>query len=131
MRTGPITLDGVNYPNIHFASIKRSFAVMDGENAGRVMTGRMERDIIGTYYNYAAEVDADDASAAEYDAFYEVISAPEDYHTIIVPYGQTTMSFEAYVANGEDELEAMLNGCNRWGGLTINFIAMEPQRAKE
>lgn len=124
----PITVDNVIYPNIIVTSIKRSFSVLDGPAAGRVMTGKMERDIIGTYYNYSFEIDASDASPAEYDAFYEVISSPQDSHTVIVPYAQTTLTFEAYVSNGDDELDIMMDAQNRWGGLSINIIAMAPQR---
>lgn len=124
----PITMDGTTYPNIHVVSLKRSFQVLDGENAGRVMTGDMERDIVGTYYNYAMEIDADDASPAEYDSFYEEISAPVDYHVLIVPYAQTTLTFNAYVTNGTDDLEYMMDAQNRWGSLSFNFIAMSPQR---
>ena len=127
----PITLDNVTYPHIHVVSIKRSFSVLDGENAGRVMTGKMERDIIGTYYNYSMEVDADDATPSEYDAFYETISAPNDDHTITVPYAQTTKTFKAYVTNGTDELGAMMQNQNRWGTLSFNFIAMSPQRTPQ
>ena len=126
--SAPIRIDGTLYPHIHFLSIKRSFQVLDGENAGRVMTGDMERDVIGTYYNYSVEVDADDAAPAEYDSFYEAISVPIDAHTIIVPYAQTTLTFQAYVTNGEDDLDYMMNNQNRWGGLKFNMIAMSPQR---
>ena len=126
----PIMLDGVTYPNIHFVSIQRSFQVLDGENAGRIMTGDMERDIIGTYYNYAVEVDADDASPEEYDRFYQVISAPVDSHTIIVPYAQGTLTFKAYATNGKDDLQYMMDAQNRWGNLSFNFIAMSPQRRR-
>lgn len=124
----PIRLDGVTYPHIHITSIKRSFSVLDGENAGRVMTGEMERDIIGTYYNYSVEIDADDAFPVEYDEFFEAISAPQDSHTLVVPYAQTTLQFQAYVSNGQDELEYMMDDQNRWGGLSFNFIAMSPKR---
>lgn len=124
----PVTLDGVTYPHIHIMSIKRSFQVLDGENAGRVMTGEMVRDIIGTYYNYAVEVDASSAYASEYDDFYDVISAPVDFHTLIVPYAQTTLTFQAYVSQGSDNLERMFDDSNRWGGLSFNFIAARPQR---
>lgn len=123
-----LTVDGIEYPNIHLVSIKRSFSVLDGENAGRVMTGKMERDIIGTYYNYSAEVDSDSASREEYDKFYEVISAPVDSHIIVAPYAQGTMTFEAYVSNGDDNLLTAYGGKNEWGELSFNFIAMEPQR---
>ena len=124
----PITIDGRTFPNIRVMSIKRSFSVLDGENAGRVMTGAMERDIIGTFYNYSVEIDADQASLAEYDTFYDLISAPVDSHALTVPYAQTTLSFDAYVTNGEDTLEIMGDSFNRWGSLSFNFIAMSPQR---
>ena len=122
-----LTLDGVRYPKLHVVSLKRSFSVLDGENAGRVMTGAMERDIIGTYYNYALEIDPHESDPAEYDAFYEEISAPVDSHQLEVPYGQGTMVFQAYVSNGEDTLVDIL-GTIRWGNLSFNFIAMEPKR---
>ena len=128
MISQPLTIDGTAYPHIHFLSIKRNFQILDGEAAGRLMTGEMERDIIGTFYNYSVEVDADDASPEEYDAFYEAISAPEDSHEIVVPYGQTTLVFQAYVAQGADELAYMMDDQNRWGGLSFNFISMSPQR---
>lgn len=124
----PIVLDNVTYPHIHITSVKRSFQVLDGENAGRVMTGDMERDIIGTYYNYAVEVDADDASPSEYDQFYQAISAPVDSHLLVVPYAQGTLTFRAYATNGSDTLLYMMDNQNRWGELSFNFIAMSPQR---
>lgn len=124
----PITLDGVTYPHIHITSLNRSFQVLDGENAGRVMTGAMERDVVGTYYNYAVKLDADDAFPEEYDEFYEAISAPVDSHLLEVPYAQGTIAFDAYVTNGEDTLAVMLPRQNRWGELSFSFIAMAPRR---
>lgn len=122
-----LTLDGVAYPNIHVVSLKRSFSVLDGDNAGRVMTGAMVRDIIGTYYNYSVEIDPVGTDPGEYDLFYESISAPVDSHALVVPYAQGTLEFEAYVSNGEDQLLSMYE-VNEWGNLTFNFIAMEPKR---
>lgn len=124
----PITLDGVTYKHIHVMSLKRSFSVYDGVNAGRVQSLEMDRDVLGTFYNYSCEIDSDDATPAEYDQFYETISAPVDSHELTVPYAQTTLTFRAYATNGTDELETMLDSQNRWGGLSFNFIAMEPQR---
>ena len=120
-------MDGTEYPNIHVVSLKRSFQVLDGENAGRVMTGEMDRDIIGTYYNYSCEIDASAADREEYDNFYEAISAPVDSHEITLPYAQETITFSAYVTNGEDELISMYAD-NEWGNLSFNFIAMAPHR---
>lgn len=124
----PIKVDGISYPNLHIASLKRSFSVLDGPNAGRVMSYDMVRDVGGTFYNYTLTFDPDLSDPDEYDAFYEVISAPVDYHMIEVPYGQETMTFKAYVANGEDELSMLHENINAWEGLSVNFVAMSPQR---
>lgn len=124
------TVDGVAYPNIHVMSIKRSASVLDGSNAGRAMTGEMIRDIIGTYYNYSIEIDSDSSSKAEYDALYQVITAPADYHTFVMPYGQTTLTFKGYVSNVDDELAFVCDPESRWGALSFTMVAMAPARKK-
>jgi len=73
MKKFVFTIDGVEYRNIHVVSVKRSFSVLDGENAGRTMDGAMQRDIIGTYYNYSLEIDPMDSKPDEYDALYEAV----------------------------------------------------------
>ncbi len=108
--------------------LKRSGQILDGENAGRVKSGAMKRDVIGTYYNYSLTLETNRLNVAEYDALYEVLSSPEDSHTVTVPYGQGTVTFEAYVSGVEDELKRMGDGFNRWGGLTVTFTAMSPKR---
>lgn len=126
--TSVLSLDGKAYPNLHVVSLKRSFSVLDGDNAGRIMTGAMKRDIIGTYYNYSMEIDPVSSDLAEYDEFYEAISAPVDSHVLTVPYAQTTVTFDAYVANGEDELVSKNDDRSNWQNLSVNFVAMKPKR---
>ena len=127
----PLKMDGVVYSTLHVTKLTRNFQVLDGENAGRVQSGAMVRDIIGTFYHYSVEIDPDAASREDYDSFYEAISAPVDSHTLEVPYGQTTLVFEAYVTQGSDELVFMEDEANRWENLSFNFIAMAPQRVNE
>lgn len=128
MNISVFSVDGVQYPGVNVLSLKRNFAVLDGPNAGRVMDGSTKRDIIGTYYNYSMTVTSDYSDLEEYDKLYEVVSAPEDSHSIVVPYGQGTLEFKAYVANGDDELIHKRNSFSKWNNLNINFIAMKPQR---
>ena len=108
--------------------IKRSFSVTESDKAGRVLTGKMVRDIIGTFYNYTIQIDTSNLSPAEYDEFYEIISSPQDSHIIKVPYGQSVLEFEAYCTSGDDTLKKVASKGNVWSGLSINFIAMEAQR---
>lgn len=128
MNISVFSVDGVQYPGVNVLSLKRNFDVLDGPNAGRVMDGSTKRDIIGTYYNYSMTVTSDYSDLEEYDKLYEVVSAPEGSHSIVVPYGQGTLEFKAYVANGDDELIHKLNSFSKWNNLNINFIAMKPQR---
>lgn len=130
MSKSVFSVDGVEYPGVFVKSpIHRSFNVLDGENAGRTMDGRMQRDIIGTYYTYRLEFDASLSDPEEYDALFEALSAPMDSHIISVPYGQGSLTFEAYVANGEDDLSRIYRDeSKKWDNLTVNFVAMEPQR---
>ena len=123
------SIDG-RYFNVRIPEkgIKRSFSVADSDKAGRVLTGRMMRDIIGTFYNYTINIDTNTLSKNEYDEFYEIISAPVDYHEIIVPYAQTILKFDAYITEGEDTLKISNSNGNVWTGLSLNFVAMEPLR---
>ena len=122
-------VDGTFY-NVKIPSggIKRNFQVLDDDTAGRVMSGEMHRSIIGTYYNYTIDLDTSHMSRSEYDSMYEVLSAPQAYHTLQVPYGQNNFIFQAYITAGEDVLDTEVAGVRTWKGLSVNFIAVAPQR---
>lgn len=122
-----IEIDGQKF-EVFDTKLQRSFQVLDGENVGRLMNGAMERDIIGTYYNYTWEIAP--SNYEDYDALYEILSAPVDSHVITVPYGRnSSKTFRAYVTSGQDELiHVDINNQNYWQGLSIQFVAMNPAR---
>lgn len=120
-------LDDVYY-NLSVAAIKRDAAILDGSDAGRTLSGDMDRDIIGTYYNYTMEIDNSNCDPADYDTFYEEITAPVDYHMVEFPYGQSVLTFKAYVANVSDSLQRVTKQGNLWSGLSVKFTAMSPKR---
>lgn len=127
---GVFQIDGLNL-RLQVKELKRSFAVTDTENSGRTQSYEMHRDIAGTFYNYTLSIDADKSNRADYDTFYDIISSPTVSHTLVVPYGQGTQEFLAYVTSGEDVLkiqETEDGQINKWTGLSVSFIAMEPQR---
>lgn len=124
-----LKIDGIEFTKAVVGEIKRTFQILDGENAGRqIITAKMERDILGTFYNYSLDIDSSFLTKEEYAQLYQVLSAPVDSHEIEVPYNQSTLVFEAYITNGSDELYRIDNEGNHWSKLAINFIAMEPQR---
>lgn len=130
MSNAPFTVDGVAYKvKVPDDGLTRNFEVMDGPNAGRIQTAAMIRDVLGTFYNYTLKIEPDGISPEEYDKLYDVLSAPVDSHRVSFPYGQSTLTFDAYVTNGSDNCTYISNGYKRWTGLSINFIAMKPQRS--
>lgn len=124
-----ITMDGVPYRlRVKLGTLRRSFRIEESERSGMVKSGEEFRDIIGTYYDYAMDVEPDPAAPEDYDAFYEAISAPVEAHAITLPYGQETITYQAMVSAGEDKQRDKVAGVTRWTGLTVTFKAKKPQR---
>lgn len=127
-----VLIDGQAY-NVQIAELKRKFAVTDTDNSGRTADYAMHRDIIGTFYNYSLKVLPVIGDTESYNRFYEAISSPSRAsHQVVFPYGNDTLTFQAYITQGEDGL-MVRNGKNYWGlgeGLSLSFIAMEPQRRR-
>ena len=124
-------LDGTAY-NVEVEELERSFAVTDTEQSGRTADYTMHRDIIGTFYNYTIKVFPVIGDLESYDAFYDAISDPGyESHEMTFPYGQETLTFQAYVSQGKDKLKRR-GDRNLWGtqGLSRTFTAMEPQRRR-
>ena len=122
-----LTVDGKKY-NVLVTSLARKFQVLDGKNAERTLSGAMIREIFGTFYNYEITILPAVGKYGDYDALYEVLSAPQDSHRIVVPYAQSTLTFNAYVTAGQDNLIRKKPGESYWTGLSVKFIAMAPQR---
>lgn len=129
MSKGVVLIDGKDYGIIvPQGGIKRSFNVLDSNKSGRLSNGEMQRDIIGTYYNYSIQFISRANSKHKYDELYEVLSSPEDYHSITVPYAQEMLTFQAYVTSGTDSLKKITKQGNEWDGITVNFVATKPKR---
>lgn len=124
-----IVMDGTTYRlRVKFETLGRSFRVEDGDNAGDMLSGLYKRDVIGTYYDYSMEVEPDPQYPGDYDSFFEAITAPVDSHSLTLPYGQSTITFDAMVTSGSDLYRGQVAGFNRWGSLQVQFTAQKPQR---
>ena len=127
-----IVMDGVTYRlRVVYDSLIRAFELMEGVNAGEMISGRHERDLLGTGYTYQMQVEPDPLYLQDYDAFFFFISAPVDTHTIVMPYGQTTITYEAMIESGQDTYQGMVAGRARWRGLTVQYRYIEPQRTPD
>lgn len=123
-----ITIDNVAYDVLLASGIERAFTLKQGSQGGMAQTGREIPDIIGTDYVYTIKVEPNKNKYADYDSFYEAISQPVDYHSVTLPYGQTTLTFDAMILSGQDRLTRKVGSGNRWGGLTLQLVPIAPQR---
>lgn len=128
---GIFTIDGISYDGIGVESLTRSASIRDGGNAGTMLSGAYTRDLMGTFYDYSLTITGIEPGSTAYDDLYQALTAPVNSHTVAMPYGQTTIVFEAYIDNVEDALLAMSDTENWWGNLTIRFRAKRPKRLPE
>ncbi len=126
-----IKLNGISFDaNVAISKYTRNFNVLDGENSGRVMTGRMERDIIGAYLGNKITFFRKGDNYQGYDALWDYLvqhSVDKDGVWLEVADGQQTLAYQAYYSAGEQQIEQVLNGINYWGEMEINFIPMDAQ----
>lgn len=124
-----ITMDGKTYRvRIVHDTLVRSFELRNGPNAGYMVSGLHERDLLGTGYTYKLAVEPDPAHPADYDDFFDALSAPVSSHSVTLPFGQTTLQFDAEVQSGEDTLWGKIGGVNRWHGLVVTYRPLALQR---
>lgn len=125
-----IKLNGIEFDaEVAIAAYNRNFNVLDGENAGRVMAGRMVRDVIGTYVGNKITVFRRGDNYEGLDRFWDYLveHSVDDSVMLEAADGQKTISYEAYYTSGSQDIEKVVNGVNYWGNIEINFIPMEAQ----
>ena len=127
---GYIKLNGVEFDaDVAISKYNRNFNVLDGDNVGRVMSGRMIRDIIGTYIGHKITVFRRGNNYAGLDAFWDYLLAHSVDDSVLLEAtdGQTSISYEAYYTSASQDMERVDGSVNYWGEIEVNFIPMEAQ----
>lgn len=125
-----IKLNGKSFDaDVAISKYNRHFNVLDGENAERVMTGRMVRDVIGSYLGHKITVFRRGDNYAGLDEFWEYLfqHSVDDSVMLEAADGQTTISYEAYYTSASQDIEKAEDGVNYWGEIEVNFIPMDAQ----
>lgn len=123
-----IKLNGREFDaDVSIGEYTRTLNVLDGSNAGRVMTGRMVRDVIGAYIGYNIKVYPRGMDYKGIDEFWTFLKdhSVDDSVMLEAADSQTTLSYEAYYTSASQKLESVQNGINYWGEVTVNFIPMD------
>lgn len=125
-----IKLNGIEFDaEVSISAYNRSFNVLDGDNAGRVMTGRMIRDVIGTYIGHKLTVFRRGNNYQGLDRFWDYLVAHsvDDSVMLEAADGQKTIRYEAYYTSASQDIEQVVGGVNYWGEIEINFVPMDAQ----
>lgn len=125
-----IKINGIEFDtDVAIGSYTRSFSVLDGDNVGRVIIGRMIRDILGTYIGHELTVFRRGDNYKGLDDFWDYLveHSVDDSVMLEVADGQTSLSYEAYYTSATQNLEKVENGVRYWGEIKINFVPMEAQ----
>lgn len=124
-----IQMDGRTYRvGVIYSTIEESVSLKEGVNAGDMLSGRRERDLVGTYCGHSLSVEPDPRYPLDYDQFFEAITAPVPSHTITMPHGQGTVTYEAMVSSARHVSKGSLGGVRRWSGLSVSFESIRPVR---
>lgn len=121
-----ITIDNNTY-NVGIIKVTRK-ASQKIESLGVTLDLRKHYDIKGTYYDYDVEVATQHMNVADYDSLYEILTTPQESHTVTLPYGQSTLTFEARISVASDVLVKSYTTFKKWGTLKITFEALTPQK---
>lgn len=125
-----IKINGVLFDvNVAISAYSRNFNVLDGENAGRTLSGRMVRDVIGTYIGHNVTVFRKGDNYQGLDAFWDYLiqHSTDDSVLLEAADGQKTISYQAYYTSGTQDIEKVENGINYWGEIQVNFIPIDAQ----
>ena len=122
-----LTIDGVTYNvGIEYDSIERSFELREGDGKGTSVTGRAIRDLIGTFYIYKLKVKPLPDNPGAYDSLYKVVSNFNNIHSVTMPFGQNTITFDAYIDKGDDVYDGYYATYQRWDELDLTIEPIAP-----
>lgn len=121
-----ITIDSTSF-DVGVIKITRK-ASQKIENLGVTMDLTKHYDIRGTYYDYEVELATRKMSLADYDSLYEVLTTPIESHIVTLPYGQSSLTFNARVSVASDSLVQSFDNFKKWGTLKVTFEALTPQK---
>ena len=111
---------------VAISELEENFDVLDGKNAGRAMSGRMIRDIIGTYIGHKLTF-FNGKNHRDFDALWDYLieHSTDDSVTIEAADGQTSIEYEAYYTSGSRKLRTAADGVNYWDEIEVNFVPMD------
>lgn len=126
--TRGITVDGRNYA-IPLVSLKIQADFLD-KFAERAEDGILQRELIGVYYNFTLTAGSSSAFESDYDAFFDHMTEPVEFHDFTLPFGTNggSYSFRGYISSVSAEYSKILENGAVFTGFTCKMTAQAPAR---
>lgn len=124
-----ISIDGETF-NVGIVKVTRK-PRKETVDIGTTYNGTKHKRAIGTYFDYDVEINTKKCNVAEYDRLYEAITNPVSEHTVVLPYGQDTITILCDITVGNDYVVQDFNTFRRWSSLIITFNALELSKVAE
>lgn len=122
-----IIVDGIFF-DIPMVSLKRSADFLD-KYAERTEDGELQRELIGVYYNYTLTAGtSSDFGDTDYDAFWDKMTEPVEFHDISIPLKNGYYTFRGYISSVSDEYKKILDNEAEFTGFTCKLTAKSPTR---
>jgi nucleoid-associated protein YejK len=119
-----IIIDGVTY-DVPIISLDETCDFLD-KYAERTVDGKLQRELIGCYFNQQIQFGAD-ATVAQLTALWEKLTEATEFHTVTVPDEDgVNFTFTAYFSSVKRSLRKYTATKTSWKNLTVHFIAQSP-----
>jgi len=126
-----IKIDGISY-DVGETELKRGAEIIyDPVTQGVMLDFSEVDDAAATKYTYSFTVEPKFGATnkhSQYDAFFDDITSPKSVRSVELPFGQGTIIFQAKIRTASDILRKSFGGVNKWGGLSVTFLPVKPQR---
>ena len=126
-----IKIDGISY-DVGEVEVKRGAEIIyDPVTQGIMLDFSEVDDAVAVKYAYSFTIEPKNGAPdkkKQYDDFYYDITSPKSVRTVELPFGQTSIIFQAKIKAAGDVLRKSRGGENRWGGLSVTFQPVKPQR---
>lgn len=120
------SIDGVEweYP----CTIQRVSEVSASEISGLMLNKAYFNDVIGTYLKYTVTIAVPKGHESDYTTIYELLSAPLNYHTFVLPYNESTVTINGRMQTVSDQWVRLPNNKQTWRKTTFEIIANTPTK---